>query len=330
MVSNIEMVLKLMEQDLNEYQLAKLKNVLEIILKTTRNSLPNDELIERFIQNKKLVGLSQSSIIHYTGEARRLAAYYPNRNLTELTTADIKDYLSEYVTEHRLQASTTQTMVRFLSAFYDFLVNEEYIERNPCHRIEKIIVEKKVKKAFTEEDIEALRNACNTSRDRAFLEFLYSTGCRISETLSLKVQDIDFSEGEIIVFGKGHKERIVYLSNICMEWLKIYLNQRNAQPEEPLFSHLDSPKKKLTVRAAQLILKDLGLKSGVDNVHPHRFRRTMATHAMDKGMPIEQIKELLGHSKLDTTMIYCNVSAGKVKASFKNIFNENDPFKNQK
>ena len=137
MVSNIEMILKLMEQNLNEYQLTKLKNVLEIILKTTRNSLPNDELIERFIQNKKLVGLSQSFIIHYISEARRLAAYYLNRNLTELTTADIKDYLSEYVTEYRLQASTTQTMVRFLSAFYDFLVNEKYIEKNHCYRIEK-------------------------------------------------------------------------------------------------------------------------------------------------------------------------------------------------
>ena len=322
MVSNVEMILKLMEPDLNEYQLAKLKNVLEIILKTTRNSLPNEELIDRFIQNKKLVGLSQSSILHYTSEARKLGKFYPNRNLTELTTSDIKNYLSYYVQEHNLQTSTTQTMIRFISAFYDFLVNEEFIERNPCHRIEKIIVEKKVKKAFTEEDITLLRSVCNNSRDRAFLEFLYSTGCRISESLSLYVQDIDFSEGEVVVFGKGHKERIVYLSNICIKWLKIYLNERNAQPEEPLFSHLDKPKNKLTIRAAQLILKELGLKSGVDNVHPHRFRRTMATHAMDKGMPIEQIKELLGHSKLDTTMIYCNVNTGKVKANFKNIFNE--------
>ena len=184
------------------------------------------------------------------------------------------------------------------------------------------MVEKKVRKAFTEDDISSLRAVCDSTRDRAFLEFLYSTGCRISEVLSLKVQDIDFSEGEVVVFGKGHKERIVYLSNICIDWLKQYFRERNAQPEEPLFGHLDNPKKKITSRGAQLILKDLGLKSGVENVHPHRFRRTMATHAMDKGMPIEQIKEILGHSKLDTTMIYCNVSAGKVKASFKDIFND--------
>jgi site-specific recombinase XerD len=322
MVSNIEMILKLMEPDLNEYQLAKLKNVLEIILKTTRNSLPNEELIDRFIQNKKLVGLSHSSIIHYTAEARKLGNYYPNRNFTELTTADIKDYLAEYVNERHLQASTTQTIIRFLSAFYDFLVNEEFMERNPCHRIEKVMVEKKVRKAFTDDDIAALRAVCNTNRYRAFLEFLYSTGCRISEVLSLSVKDIDFIEGEVVVFGKGHKERIVYLSNTCIQWLQTYLKERNAQPEEPLFGHLDKPKKRLTSRGAQLILKDLGLKSGVDNVHPHRFRRTMATHAMDKGMPIEQIKEILGHAKLDTTMIYCNVSAGKVKASFKDIFNE--------
>ena len=322
MVSNIDMILRLMQQDLNEYQMAKLKNVLEIILKPTRNSLPNEELIERFIQNKKLVGLSQSSLIHYVAEVKRLWKYYPNRNLIDLTTADIKDFLSEYTEEHHLQPSSLQTMIRFLSSFYDFLVNEEFIERNPIHRIEKVVVEKKVKKAFTEDDITSIRAICSTTRDRAFIEFLYSTGCRISEALSINVEDVDFIEGEIIVFGKGHKERIVYLSNICIEWLLKYIKERNAQPSEPLFGHLDNPKKRLTPRAAQLLLRDIGLRSGVDNVHPHRFRRTMATHAMDRGMPIEQIKEILGHAKLDTTMIYCNVNAGKVKASFKDIFNE--------
>lgn len=248
--------------------------------------------------------------------------YIPDKNLAEMTTADIKDYLAQYVRDRGICANTLQTKIRFISSFYDFLVNEEFIERNPTHRIERVIVEKKIRKAFSDADVEAMRAVCDTKRDRAFLEFLYSTGCRISEVLALKVEDLNFNEAECIVFGKGHKERVVYLSNTCIQYVQEYLEERRAQPTEPLFSHYKSGKKSITVRDAQLILKDIGQKSGVENVHPHRFRRTMATHALDRGMPIEQIKEVLGHSRLDTTMIYCNVNSGKVKASFKECFNE--------
>lgn len=323
-MNNIEMILKLMQQDLNAYQLSKLKNVLEIILKTTRNSLPNNELIERFVQNKKLVGLKDTSMTAYVAEVKLLAKYKPDKNLCEMTTADIKDYLADYTATHKIGACTVQTKIRCLSSFYDFLVNEEFIERNPTTRIERVMVEKKIKKALSEAEIEAIRNACETIRDRAFMEFLYSTGCRISEALSLNVVDVNFSEGEVVVFGKGHKERVVYLSEICIKYLHEYFEDRDAQPNEPLFTHHADHTKRMTPRNAQLLLKDLGEKSGVDNVHPHRFRRTMATHAMEHGMPIEQIKEVLGHSRLDTTMIYCNVSSGKVKASFKNIFDNQE------
>jgi hypothetical protein len=139
--------------------------------------------------------------------------------------------------------------------------------------------------------------------------------------LALKVGDLDFNIGEVVVFGKGHKERVVYLSNICIKYVQEYLDERKAQHTEPLFCRIGNHNKNITVRDAQLLLKDLEHRSGVENVHPHRFRRTMATHALERGVPIEQIKEILGHSRIDTTMIYVNVSAARVKDSFKHAFN---------
>lgn len=318
-MTNIEMILKLMEPELNKFQLAKLKNVLDTILRTNRISLPNEELLERFVQNKKLVGLKDTSLKGYVAECKQMENFL-NKNFTEVTTADIKDYLSYTVQERHISATTLQTKIRILSSFFEFLVNDDFIEKNPTAKIERVMVEKKIKKAFSFEEMNMIRNACDNRRDRAFIEFLYSTGTRISEALALDVKDINFNEAEVIVFGKGHKERVVYLSDECMRTLQIYLESRYAQPDEPLFTHLENYHR-LTVRAAELLLKDIGVKSGVDNVHPHRFRRTMATHLLDKGMPIEQIKEVLGHARLDTTMIYCNVNSGKIKESFKDAFN---------
>lgn len=319
-MNNIEMILKLMEPELNELQLAKLKNVLQIILRTSRNAPPNEELIERFIRHKKLVGLKDTSLAHYVTEVRQLQNYV-GKGYCDITTADMKDYLATVVAERKISATTLQTKIRALSSFYEFLTNEEYIERNPTSKIERVMVEKKIKKAFSEADIEALRNACENKRDRAFIEFLYSTGTRISEALKLNVKDVNFSESEVIVFGKGHKERIVYLSDIASKYLQDYLEDRYAQPDEPLFTHQVN-RQRMTDRGAQVLLRELGVKAGVENVHPHRFRRTMATHLLDRGMPIEQIKEVLGHERLDTTMIYCNVNTGKVKANFKECFDE--------
>lgn len=318
-MNNIEIILKLMEPELTELQLAKLKNVLTTILRTSRNAPPNDQLIERFIQHKRLIGLKETTLKSYVQMARNLNKYI-DKNFTDITTADLKEYLSWYVDKSHIQASTLQTLIRGISSFFDFLTNEEYIDRNPTDKIERIIVEKKLKKAFTEEEIDRLRDVCDTTRDRAIVEFLYSTGARISEVIALDVKDINFNSQEVIVFGKGHKERIVYLSDLAAKKLQEYLEERAATPDQPLFTRANV-EYRMSIRGIQVVLKDLGLKANVENVHPHRFRRTLATHLMDRGMPIEQIKEVLGHAKLDTTMIYCNVNTGKVKAGFKEAFN---------
>lgn len=328
MLDNIEMICKLMKPDLNEYQLAKLRNVLETLLRNTRTKLPNDQLLIKFGESKRLVGIKETTIKKYTLDLNTFLKYMKNdeklkdKNLADITTADLKDYLSWYNKTHKVSASTVQTMIRTFSSFYDFMVNEDFCEKNPTHKIERVLVEKKLKKAFTEADIEQIRKSCYTKRERAFVEFLYSTGCRISEALALKIQDPNFETGECVVFGKGHKERVVYLSDICMKTLREYLDERtDAEYGDPLFAQLKHPKKFLIPRDAQLLLKELEHRSGVENVHPHRFRRTMATHALERGVPIEQIKEILGHSRLDTTMIYVNISAAKVKDSFKHAFN---------
>lgn len=318
-LTNIEMILKLMKPELDAKQLSKLKNVLDTILRTSRNSLPNDELIERFMQHKKLVGLKDTTLETYKHEIKRLDKAI-NKPFAEITTADIKDYLTQCVQERQIGAVTLQGKLRSISVFYDFMVNEDFMDKNPTNKIERVMVEKKMKKAFTEAELTALRNACDTKRDRALIEFLYSTGARLAEVIALNVKDIDFAEGECIVFGKGHKERRVYLSEECMKHLQVYLESRFAQPNEPLFTIMYD-NRRINNRGIQEALRLIGMKAGVDKVHPHRFRRTMATHLLDRGMPIEQIQQILGHERIDTTMIYCNVNSGKVKASFKEVFN---------
>ena len=324
-MTNIEMILRIMSTELNDQQLAKLKNVLNTILRTNRTALPNNELIERFVQNKRLVGVKETTLRSYLSEIYGMRSYI-NKNFTEFTTSDIKDYLNYLVQTRHIQASTLQTRVHCITSFFDYLVSDEFIDKNPADKIERIIVEKKIKKAFTDEELNLIRNECSNLRDRAIVEFLYSTGTRINEAVSLNVKDINFSSAEVVVFGKGHKERVVYLSDLCMKILHEYLDSRFAQPDEPLFTSLSSNKQRITSRSVEVILREIGRSCGVDNVHPHRFRRTMATHLLDKGMPIEQIKEVLGHSRIDTTMIYCNVNSEKVKASFQDCFNDDDMY----
>ena len=168
--------------------------------------------------------------------------------------------------------------------------------------------------------MEALRTSCSTLRDRALVEFLYSTGVRVSELVALNVGDIEMGRQELIVYGKGSKERKTYLTDSAKFYLRRYLQTRSAEEginDRPLFVTLDKPHDRLTVAGVQYMLRQLGQRAGVENVHPHRFRRTIATDLLNRGMPIEQVKEFLGHEKLDTTMIYCTVKEDSVRASHK-------------
>ncbi len=219
--------------------------------------------------------------------------------------------------------STMQTRLHCLSSFWDFLITEELAHSNPVKKVGVLKLEKVIKKPFSAEELEGIRGACENIRDRALVEFLYSTGVRVSELEALNVGDIEMGKQELIVYGKGSKERKTYLTDTAKFYLKRYIQERCREEKvlleelqiKPLFVSLDKRKKRLTAAGIQYLLRTVGKKAGIKNVHPHRFRRTIATDLLSKGMPIEQVKEFLGHEKLDTTMIYCTVKEEQVQAS---------------
>lgn len=313
-MTQIESIINLMKHDLSKPQLAKLRAVLETILKAPKELPPVETLIQRFTASKKLMGLKDTSLCQYTLEVRMLAKNL-TKPLNQLTTADIKDYLSRYRSEHSISMVTIQNKLRFLSSFFEYMVDDGYITKNPIKGIGRILVEKRIKKAFTAEDLARIRDSCRTLRDRALVEFLYSTGCRVSECTALQVKDIDFGADELIVFGKGHKERVCYLNKTAKSYLREYLRSREASTDAPLFCHarVDA---RLTPRAVELILKDIGQKAGVENVHPHRFRRTFATDLWKAGVPVETIRILMGHSNIATTLKYIDIDPCGVKQAY--------------
>ena len=313
-MTQIESIIKLMKHDLSAVQLAKLQSVLEAVL-TVQKDLPSvDDLIKRFETSKRLMGIKDTSLCQYTLEVRMLAKNL-SKPLNQLTTTDIKDYLSRYRSEHSISMVTIQNKLRFLSSFFEFMLDDGYITKNPIKGIGRILVEKRIKKAFTAEDLARIRDACRTLRDRALVEFLYSTGCRVSECTALQVKDINFRADELIVFGKGHKERVCYLNKIAKNYLREYLRSRDAAHNTPLFCHtrLDA---RLTPRSVELILKDIGQRAGVENVHPHRFRRTFATDLWKAGVPVETIRILMGHTNIATTLRYIDIDPCGVKQAF--------------
>lgn len=313
-MTQIESIMKLMQPDLNESQLKKLRAVLETILKARHDFPPTEKLIGMFEDSKRLMGVKDTSLCQYVLEVRMLVKNI-TKPLQHLTTSDIKDYLAKYKADHEISMVTIQNKIRFLSSFFEYLFDEGYIDRNPVKGIGRILVEKRIKKSFSSEDLTAIRKNCSSIRDRAMVEFLYSTGCRVSECTALKVKDIDFSADELIVFGKGHKERVCYLNKAAKDHLTRYLDSRNAQPDEPLFSRSDQIGH-MTSRAVELILKDIGTAANVENVHPHRFRRTFATDLWKAGVPVETIRILMGHSNIATTLKYIDIDPCGVKKAY--------------
>ncbi len=282
----------------------------------------SDELkIRMFIASKKAINRQDNTLLQYTREIRNMLDFLGKR-LEDITGMDLRYYYGIMRERRGIKMSTMQTRLHYLSSFWDFLITEELVHSNPVKKVGMLKVEKTIKKPFSSEEMEALRVGCSTVRDRALIEFLYSTGVRVSEVVRLNVRDIEMSRQELIVYGKGSKERRTYLTDSARFYLRRYLIERckggntieNLQ-SEPLFVTLDCPHNRLTVAGVQYMLRQLGRRAGVDNVHPHRFRRTIATDLLSRGMKIEEVKEFLGHEKLDTTMIYCTVSQESVKTS---------------
>ena len=312
----IKSVLDTMEEELSVKQLKTLQEVLRRELYKDKEEISEDksnfDLIEEFIDAKKVEGCSERTLKEYKNSAVKLVSHFEEKTLRKITTDDVRNYLMSYQGINNCSNTTIDNHRRNLSSFFSWLEAEDYILKSPMLRIHKIKTKKVVKKIISDEDIEILRDNCKDIRDLAIIDLLYSTGIRVGELVNLNKDDVDFENRECIVIGKGNKERTVYFDARTKLHLMNYLSTRKDN-NTALFVSLDKPYDRLNISGVEVRLRKLGKKLGIERIHPHKFRRTMATRAIDKGMPIEQVQQLLGHNQIDTTMCYAKVMDENVK-----------------
>ena len=299
--------------------IAQMKKLQEVIVKTfsenelCHQNISNEEFMEMFLTAKKIEGCSERTIKYYRVTTIHLLNYL-KEPIRKVTTETMRQYLVDYQKINNCGKTTIDNIRRNISSFFSWLEEEDYILKSPMRRIHKIKTKKKVKNIISDEEIEKLRDSCDNIRDTAMVDLLYSTGIRVGELVRLNREDINFSERECVVFGKGDKERKVYFDAKAKIHLEKYLQSRT-DTNPALFVTLDKPHDRLKISGVEIRLRQLGRKLKIEKVHPHKFRRTMATRAIDKGMPIEQVQKILGHSQIDTTMQYAIVNQNNVKAS---------------
>ena len=273
----------------------------------------NEKLLEKFIAAKRIEGRTRPTLLYYESTIRHLLSDVPG-SLLNFTAEDIRDYLSDFQQKRQSSSVTVNNIRRIFSSFFSWLEQEDYIIKSPMRRIHKVKTGTRVKSTISDEEMETLRDHCDNKRDLAMIDFLASTGIRVGELVRLNRTDINFNERECIVSGKGNKQRIVYFNARAKTHLLNYLGERT--DENPaLFVSLHQPTERLRISGVETRLRKLGRETGVMHVHPHKFRRTLATAAIDRGMPVEQVQRLLGHVKIDTTMQYAMVNQNNVKMS---------------
>ena len=310
---------------LNNAQRQKLSEVLEhcffnvdVVALDNENliqSKSNQTLKEEFLSAKQVEGCSERSVNYYSSTLDNLIKSLV-KPFNQIETEDLRVYLSEYQKKNNASKQTIDNIRRILSSFFTWLEDEDYILKSPVRRIHKIKTMKQVKETYSDEALERLRDNCKTIRDLALIDMLSSTGMRVGELVKLNRVDVDFVNRECVVLGKGSKERVVYFDARTKLHLQNYLNSRT-DDNEALFVSLLEPHNRLEIAGVEIMLRKLGRSLDINKVHPHKFRRTLATRAIDKGMPIEQVQKLLGHQKIDTTMEYAIVDQQNVKNSHK-------------
>ena len=310
---------------LNNAQRQKLSEVLEhcfftvdvipLGIENLNQSKSNQSLKEEFLSAKQVEGCSERSVSYYSSTLDNLIKNL-EKPFNQMETEDLRVYLSEYQKKNDASKQTIDNIRRILSSFFTWLEDEDYILKSPVRRIHKIKTIKQVKETYSDEALERLRDSCKTIRDLALIDMLASTGMRVGELVKLNRVDVDFVNRECVVLGKGSKERVVYFDARTKLHLQNYLNSRTDE-NEALFVSLLEPHNRLEIAGVEIMLRKLGRSLEINKVHPHKFRRTLATRAIDKGMPIEQVQKLLGHQKIDTTMEYAIVDQQNVKNSHK-------------
>lgn len=274
--------------------------------------------VKEFLATKELEGCTEATIRLYTFYLKKLFSCIPKSPL-EITTQDIRHHLSSYKAETNVSNVTLDNMRRVYVSFFKWMHREGYITKDPMAAVQRIKADKVIKLPYTNEEIEALRENVRDDREEAVLEVLYSSGIRIGELVGLNIKDIDWNKGTAIVFGKGHKERVVYFSAHALAVLKRYLKTREDN-NEALFVGKRYPYARLSESTHQKLLKELGDRAGV-HCHPHKFRRTCATNLLNKGMPVQEVSKILGHAELQTTMLYCSIDQTQVAADHRKYMN---------
>ena len=269
------------------------------------------EYVEFFLAAKSIEGCSPKSLAYYENTIRKMLEKL-RKSVKHITTDDLRGYLSAYQNANHSSKVTIDNIRRILSSFFSWLEDEDYIVKSPVRRIHKVKTAKTVKETYSDEDLECMRDGCKEIRDLAMIDMLSSTGMRVGELVNLNRGDVDFNERECIVLGKGDKERVVYFDARTKIHLQQYLYSRT-DDNEAMFVSLSSPHNRIKIGGIEARLRKLGKVLGIGRIHPHKFRRTLATMAIDKGMPIEQLQKLLGHQRIDTTLQYAMVKQSNVK-----------------
>lgn len=303
---------------LNNAQMERLQEVLQhtlfnykVVENNSNKELSEQNLVELFLAAKRIEGCSEKSLKYYESTILALLDDL-EKDVKHIVTDDIRTYLTEYQARKQSSKVTIDNIRRILSSFFSWLEDEDYILKSPVRRIHKVKTGTNIKETYTDEALELMRDNCTELRDLAMIDMLASTGMRVGEMVLLNREDIDFNERECVVFGKGDKERIVYFDARTKIHLLNYLNSRN-DDDPALFVSLQKPYNRLQISGVEVRLRQYGKRLGLNKVHPHKFRRTLATMAIDKGMPIEQLQQLLGHRRIDTTLQYAMVKQSNVK-----------------
>ena len=313
-----EKIVKVLNEMSEYLSIAQMKKLQEVIITTfaeneaVNTNISNNDFLKMFLAAKKVEGCSDRTIKYYKVTVEHMFTQIDTA-VRKITTEEIREYLAEYQKRNGCSNVTVDNVRRNISCFFSWLEEEDYILKSPMKRIHKIKTKTVVKNVISDEGMEKLRDNCQNIRDLAIIDLLYSTGIRVGELVNLNIDDVDFDGRECVVYGKGDKERRVYFDAKAKVHLKNYIDSRD-DDNEALFVTLDSPHARLKISGVEIRLRQLGRRN-LDRVHPHKFRRTMATRAIDKGMPIEQVQKILGHSQIDTTMQYAMVNQANVKTS---------------
>ena len=303
---------------LNNAQSEKLQEVLQYTLaryEVTENKQQENNseqnYVELFLSAKRIEGCSEKSLKYYKATIEAML-FELQKDVKHIVTDDIRGYLTEYQEKHGSSRVTIDNIRRILSSFFSWLEDEDHILKSPVRRIHKVKTATNIKETYTDEELEKMRDNCVELRDLAIVDMLASTGMRIGEMVLLNKVDINFNERECVVFGKGDKERVVYFDARTKIHLQNYINSRSDN-DPALFVTLRAPHTRIKIGGIESRLREIGRSLEIEKVHPHKFRRTLATMAIDKGMPIEQLQQLLGHKRIDTTLQYAMVKQSNVK-----------------